>query len=97
MYDDPSADPNDQMDETSPEQEEATFSKMLRDVWRRTCESLRVAFPHVSHRFTLVLAFLGSLLVGGVWFCLFWVVFCVCFVLEGSPRCRDVVVFFPTS
>ena len=28
MYDDPSADPNDQMDETSPEQEEATFSKM---------------------------------------------------------------------
>ena len=29
---DPSADPNDQMDETSPEQEEATFSKMLRDV-----------------------------------------------------------------
>ena len=65
--------------------------------WRRTCESLRVAFPHVSHRFTLVLAFLGSLLVGGVWFCLFWVVFCVCFVLVGSPRCRDVVVFFPTS
>ena len=32
VYDDPSADPNDQMDETSPEQEEATFSKMLRDV-----------------------------------------------------------------
>ena len=31
VYDDPSADPNDQMDETSPEQEEATFSKMLRD------------------------------------------------------------------
>ena len=32
VYDDPSADPNDQMDETSPEQEEATLSKMLRDV-----------------------------------------------------------------
>ena len=35
--------------------------------WRRTFESLRVAFSHVSHRFTLVLAFLGSLLVGVVW------------------------------
>ena len=32
VYDDPSADPNDQMDESSPEREEATFSKMLRDV-----------------------------------------------------------------
>ena len=32
VYDDPSVDPNDQMDETSLEQEEATFSKMLRDV-----------------------------------------------------------------
>ena len=30
--DGPSADPPDQMDESSPEQEEATFSKMLRDV-----------------------------------------------------------------
>ena len=30
--DGPSADPQDQMDESSPEQEEATFSKMLRDV-----------------------------------------------------------------
>ena len=30
--DDPSADPQDQMDESSPEREEATFSKMLRDV-----------------------------------------------------------------
>ena len=35
-----------------------------------------MAFPHVSHRFTLGLAFLGSLLVGVVWLCLFWVVFC---------------------
>ena len=32
VYDDPSADPNDPMDESSPEREEATFSKMLRDV-----------------------------------------------------------------
>ena len=30
--DDPSADLQDQMDESSPEREEATFSKMLRDV-----------------------------------------------------------------
>ena len=30
--DDPSADPQDQMDESSPEREEATFSEMLRDV-----------------------------------------------------------------
>ena len=30
--DDPSADPHEQMDESSPEREEATFSKMLRDV-----------------------------------------------------------------
>ena len=30
--DDPSVDPQDQMDESSPEREEATFSKMLRDV-----------------------------------------------------------------
>ena len=30
--DDPSADPQDQMHESSPEQKEATFSKMLRDV-----------------------------------------------------------------
>ena len=65
--------------------------------WRRTFESLRVAFSHVSHHFTLVLAFLGSLLVGVVgslcWVCVFVFVF----VLGGSPRCRDVVVFFPTS
>ena len=32
--------------------------------WRRTFESLRVAFPYVSHRFTLGLAFLGCPLVG---------------------------------
>ena len=32
VCDDPSADPNDQMDETSPDREEATFSEMLRDV-----------------------------------------------------------------
>ena len=31
------------------------------------------------------------------WFCLFWVVFCVCVGFDGSPRCRDFVVFFPTS
>ena len=28
------------------------------------------------------------------WFCL---LVCVCFVLRDSPRCRDGVVFFPTS
>ena len=65
--------------------------------WRRTCESLRVAFPHVSPRFTFVLAFWEAFFVGCFLFCLFWVVFCVCVVLNGSPRCRDVVVFFPTS
>ena len=64
--------------------------------WRRTCESLRVTFPHVSHRFTLVLAFWEAFWLVVFGFCLFWVVFCVCFVLEGSPRCLDVVVFFPT-
>ena len=59
-----------------------------------------MAFPHVSHRFTLGLAFLGSLF---GWFCLVvFVLGCflfvgVCFVLGGSPRCRDGVVFFPTS
>ena len=65
--------------------------------WRRTFESLRVAFSHVSHRFTLVLAFLGSLLVGVVWFFVLGLCFVFVFVLGGSPRFRDVVVFFPTS
>ena len=61
--------------------------------WRRTFESLRVAFPHVSHRFTLVLAFLGSLLVA--WWCLvLFVVGCVlclfCFGrLPTLSRCRS--------
>ena len=52
--------------------------------WRRTFESLRVAFPHVSHRFTLGLAFLGSPLVGlfgYVWFGLFLFVCLFVFVL----------------
>ena len=39
-----------------------------------------MAFPHVSHRFTLGLAFLGSLLAGFVWLCLLWVVFVCLFV-----------------
>ena len=61
--------------------------------WRRTFESLRVAFSHVSHRFTLVLAFLGSLLVGVVWF-LFVLGLCFCVVfcfgwLPTMSRCRS--------
>ena len=58
---------------------------------------LRAAFSHVSHRFTLVLAFLGSLLVGVVWFFVLGLCFVFVFVLGGSLRFRDVVVFFPTS
>ena len=44
--------------------------------WRRTRESLRVAFPHVSHRFTFVLAFWEA-----VWSVVFgFVCFGLCFV-----------------
>ena len=65
--------------------------------WRRTHESLRVAFPHVSPRFTFALAFWEAFFVG-----CFLVLFvlgcvCVCVGFDGSPRCRDFVVFFPTS
>ena len=45
--------------------------------WRRTHESLRVAFPHVSPRFTFALAFWEAFFVG----CLFgFVCFGSCFV-----------------
>ena len=60
--------------------------------WRRTLESLRVAIPYVSHRFTLVLAFLGSLLVGVVWLFVLGLCFCVCFCFGWLPtisRCRS--------
>ena len=60
--------------------------------WRRTFESLRVAIPYVSHRFTLVLAFLGSLLVGVVWLFVLGLCFCVCFCFGWLPtisRCRS--------
>ena len=60
--------------------------------WRRTRESLRVAFPHVSPRFTFVLAFWEGL------FCrLFFVLFvlgcvlCLCCFdwLPTLSRCRS--------
>ena len=59
--------------------------------WRRTCESLRVAFPHVSHRFTLF-----SLFWEAFWLVVFgFVCFGLCFVFAlfwKAPtlsRCRS--------
>ena len=61
---------------------------------KKTTEKQLMAFSHVSHRFTLVLAFLGSLLVCVVWFLfVLGLCFCVCFCFGWLPSISTGSIF----